>query len=189
MSTRAAARERTREQILRAAIERLADQRYDDVTLGAVAEAAGVTVQTVLNHFGSKEGMVAAAAGFFADEVPDLRGAVEPGDIRGAIGALLRQYEVMGDANWRLTADAERHAVLGTLVEGARTQHRAWLESTFAPLLPEPGRDRDDALAALYAITDVGTWKLLRRDLGHTAEQTQAVLVRLTEALHGGDRS
>jgi len=189
MSTRAAARERTRRQIMRAAVERLADQRYDDVTLAAVADAAGVTVQTVLNHFGSKEGMVRAAAAFFADEVPDLRGIVEPGDIRGAVAALLRQYEVMGDGNWRLAADADRHAVLHELVEGGRAAHRAWLETTFAPLLPPAGPEREDTLAALYAITDVGTWRLLRRDLGRTAAQTEGALVRLIQSLLEGGAS
>ena len=37
-------------------------------------------------------------------------------------------------------------------------------------------------LAALYAVTDVGTWKLLRRDLGHSRAETTAVLQSLIRA-------
>ncbi|WP_210415435.1 TetR/AcrR family transcriptional regulator [Agromyces laixinhei] len=191
MTARAAATARTRERLLLAARERFADRHYDDVTLAEVAGAAGVTVQTLLNHFGSKEGMLAAAAEAFAGVVADLRGPVEPGDLDGAVDALMRHYEVLGDANWRLVADAERQTVLGSLLDGARAAHRAWIEAVFAPHLTAADRggdhltaagrggDREETVAALYAVTDVGTWKLLRRDLGRSPEVTRAVLRRL----------
>lgn len=178
MTTRAAATGRTRDRLLRAAQERFAGRRYDDVTLAGVADAAGVTVQTLLNHFGSKEGLFAAAAEFFAGEVADLRGPVEPGDIDAAAHALMRHYEVLGDANWRAVADSDRQRVLQELLDSARAAHRAWVEEVFAPQLAV-GADREERVAALYAATDVGTWKLLRRDLGQTPEQTRAVLRRL----------
>lgn len=185
MTTRAAAAGRTRDRLLRAARDNFGDRRYDDVTLAAVASAAGVTVQTLLNHFGSKEGLFAAAAEYFAREVGDLRGPVELGDIPGAVDALLRHYEVLGDANWRAVADAEGQPLLRKLIEGARDIQRAWLVSVFGPLLPT-GAAREGTLTALYAITDVGTWKLLRRDLGCSENETRDVWIRMLKAQLGG---
>jgi len=182
MTGRAAASGRTRDRLLRAARDRFLERRYDEVTLVNVADAAGVTVQTLLNHFGSKEGLLAAASEHFVGEVDDLRGPVEPGDVDGAIDALLRHYELLGDANWRFVADSERQTSLHGLLEGARAAHREWLETVFAPGLSAEGEARDETVTALYAITDVGTWKLLRRDLGYTLEQTRAVLRRLIAA-------
>lgn len=178
MTARAAGVGRTRERLLRAARDGFADRRYDDVTLADVAGAAGVSVQTLLNHFGSKEGLLVAAIEWSAGEVADLRGPVEPGDVDGAVDALLRHYEVLGDANWRFAADSERQTTFLPMLEAGRAEHRAWLEAVFGPRLPADGA-RDEALLALYAATDVGTWKLLRRDLGCTPEQTRAVLRRL----------
>ncbi|QEO15494.1 TetR/AcrR family transcriptional regulator [Agromyces intestinalis] len=186
MTTRAASSGRTRERILRAAAERFAGAHYDDVTLAGVADAAGVTVQTVFNHFGSKEGLLTASIAHFAGEVADLRGNVAPGDVDGAVDALMRNYEVLGDGNWRAIADADRQAALRPLLEGARAQHRAWLEQVFGPHLPGGGTARAGVVDALYAATDVGSWKLLRRDLGRSESETRAVLHRLVTAVLEG---
>jgi hypothetical protein len=56
------------------------------------------------------------------------------------------------------------------------------LEQAFGVQLPPTGAHRRRALAALYAVTDVGTWKLLRRDLGHSERETAAVLRGLLHA-------
>jgi AcrR family transcriptional regulator len=45
----------TRERIVQAALTLLLEQAYDTVTLAAIAEAASVSHQTVLNHCASKE--------------------------------------------------------------------------------------------------------------------------------------
>lgn len=189
MTARAASTVRTRERLLQAAREGFAERRYDDVTLAEVAAAAGVTVQTLLNHFGSKEGLLAAAAEAFAGEIDDLRGPVDPGDVDGAVDALLRHYEVLGDANWRFVADSERQTALRELLDHARTAHRGWIEATFAPLLPDGEPARSEAITALYAMTDVGTWKLLRRDLGCSVDETRAVLRRLIAGQREGPGS
>ncbi|WP_165314353.1 TetR/AcrR family transcriptional regulator [Agromyces protaetiae] len=187
MTARAARAVRTRERILMAAAVRFADAHYDDVTLAGIAEAAGVTVQTVFNHFGSKEGLLRAGIEHFAGAVADLRGPVEPGDLDGAIDALMRHYEAFGDGNWRAVADAERQPVLRELLESARGEHRKWLETVFAPQLPGPETSARTALVdALYAATDVGTWKLLRRDLGRSESETRALLRRLVGTLLEG---
>jgi AcrR family transcriptional regulator len=182
MGSRAHGVERTRERILRAARRRFFDLPYDEVRLADIAAEAGITQQTLLNHFSSKEGLLLALRDVVRDEVEGLRGPVRPGDVQAAVRGLMRQYEAIGDANVRLAAAAERVPVLRQGVEQARAVHTSWLEQCFGHLLPTDPRGRRRALAALYAVTDVGTWKLLRRDLGRSRAETTAVLESLVRA-------
>ena len=59
---------RTREEIRTAAQRLYAERGFDEVTSADIATAAGVAVQTVFNHFGSKEEL------FFADRTPWVEG-------------------------------------------------------------------------------------------------------------------
>ena len=179
---RAAGVARTGERILGVAKDRFFSLPYDEVRLGEIATAAGVSEQTLLNHFSSKEGLLLAVADFIGPEVEALRGPVVPGDVDAAVRGLLRQYEQYGDANVRLVAVAERIPALASGVELGRARHTAWLEATFAEALPSTPAARRRALAALYAVTDVGTWKLLRRDLGRSRRDTADVLRALLRA-------
>ncbi|MCV2489153.1 TetR/AcrR family transcriptional regulator [Geodermatophilus sp. YIM 151500] len=183
MAARAEGVSRTRERILAAARDAFVDRPYDEVTLAGIAAEAGVTQQTLLNHFSSKEGLLLATTeSHLRGEVERLRGPVRPGDVRAAVRGLVRQYERLGDANVRVEAVAERIPLVGQVVAAARATHRAWLEEVFAGQLPDDSRARRRVLAALYAATDVGTWKLLRRDLGHSRAETTAVLESLVRA-------
>jgi AcrR family transcriptional regulator len=179
---------RTRERILGIASERFFTLPYDEVRLGDIAAAAGVSEQTVLNHFTSKERLLLAVAEFVAPEVERLRGPTVPGDVDAAVRGLMRQYESLGDANVRLVAVAERIPDLARGVEFARGRHTAWLEETFGDTLPDEPKARRRALGALYAVTDVGTWKLLRRDLGRSRADTSAILSTLLRAALGTAR-
>lgn len=58
MDGRAAARERRRAHVQARALELFDDQGYANVTVEAVAEAAGVSVQSVYNYFATKPGIV-----------------------------------------------------------------------------------------------------------------------------------
>ncbi len=182
MQGRAAATGRTRERILAVARDRFVEQPYDEVTLIEIAATAGVTQQTVLNHFGSKEGLLLALVDVLGAEVQALRGPPPAGDPAALVRGLMRQYEALGDANVRLAAVAERIPLLAAGLETARRTHRGWLEECFAEQLPTHPRHRRQAVAALYAATDVGTWKLLRRDLSHSRADTAAVMNTLVRA-------
>jgi AcrR family transcriptional regulator len=182
MRDRAQGVERTRERVLSAARRRFFELPYDEVRLADVAREAGVSQQTLLNHFSSKEGLLLALVEVLRPEVLGLRGPVRPGDVAAAARGLVRQYEAIGDANVRLAAVAERIPELQQGLDRARAEHTAWLEATFGAQLPEDPRDRRRALAALYAVTDVGAWKLLRRDLGRSRAETTTVLQSLLRA-------
>src|SRR5215203_4888811 len=73
MVARSEAMASTRERIVKAALKLLLEQAYENVTLVAIAEAAGVSHQTVLNHFTSKENVGAAAAEVLSRQTQDVR--------------------------------------------------------------------------------------------------------------------
>ncbi len=183
MSARAEAVERTRRAILVAAWEAFKHQPYDDVSLARVARDAGVSSQTLLNHFPSKEQLLLSVGDLASRELAELRGPVAPGDVGEAVEALLREYESLGDLAVQFVALADRIETLRVVRSRGQVEHRAWLESVFGEALPTDPEPRARALAALYAATDVGTWKLLRRDLGHSRAETAAVLRTLVSAV------
>lgn len=183
MTARKDATDRSREAMLRAAFELWLERPYDEVTLDAVAELAGVSRQTVLRHFGSKEGLVIAVVDWIGPEEDAARRA-EPGDIATGLRRLIDRYETTGDANVRLLElEGRIEAVDYGLAQG-RAGHRAWIEQLFGPFLPRRGtRRREHAVMALYAATDVTVWKLLRRDFGLTRRDTEATVTMLVEGV------
>src|SRR5690348_17287316 len=94
MDARRAAAEATRERILDVARQAFLDGWYDEVTIGGIAKDAGVSGQTVLNHFGDKESLLMTAAERFDTEVRSVRWAGEPGNVESVVAALLNDYEV-----------------------------------------------------------------------------------------------
>ncbi|MQA80175.1 MAG: TetR family transcriptional regulator [Streptosporangiales bacterium] len=179
MTSRASAAERTHGRILAAAREQFLAAPYDDVTLSTIAQEAGVTQQTVLNHFESKENLFAVLVEGVAVEVDDRRGTARVGDTAASIRVLLREYEEIGDAIIRFLALEDRMPVLADVLASGRTKHRAWLEQVFADRLPADTRARRHTLTTLYAATDIYVWKLLRRDLDNSLAETARVMQRL----------
>lgn len=188
MSARADAAEQTHARVLAAARKRFLAAPYDEVTLASVATDAGVSTQTVLNRFGTKEQLFLAFAAEFIPELEALRATVQRGDVRSVVSVVLRQYELMGDLNVRVLALEDRLPALAEVSRVGRRNHRAWLESTFADRLPAGRSQRRTTVNALYAATDVYVWKLLRRDLRTSLAETTRVMERLVlGALSGPD--
>ena len=183
MRARAEAVEATRERIARVAMARFIAQPYDEVTLAAVARDAGVSHQTVLNHFESKEGLLLAAAAAFSRDILAERARRQPRDAESAVALLMDEYEASGDGNVRLTAVEERIETVRAALQMARANHCDWLESVFADRLPRGAAERRRAVHALYAATDVFSWKLLRRDLGLSRRATQQVITDMVRAI------
>ena len=174
MTGRAAAMQRTRESILDAAVDLFAPAWFDEVTLADVARAAGVSQQTVVNHFGSKIGLyLAGVSERFAPALAELRSHAVPGDVASIVETAVADYETSGDATFRLVALAGRVPELDQVVEGGRRAHRAWIERVFAPQLKGlGGRRRERTIVLLAASLDVLMWKSLRRDQGLGPNQT-----------------
>lgn len=181
MTKRAKRAARTTERILDATEELLATVPDSDITLQAIADGAGVTVQTVLRHMGSRDGCFAAAGDRIATRVRAQRGRAQPGDVDGAIADLVAHYEAEGRLVLNLLAhEAGGHPMAVYAVTAGRAEHRSWVERSFGPRLTDPEAETIDALVAA---TDIYVWKLLRRDLGRSAEATEAVVARMVRAI------
>jgi AcrR family transcriptional regulator len=163
------------------------DRWYDEVTLRDIADRSGVAVQTVVNHFSTKEGLLAAMLEDprAQQEFGGQRLKAIPGDIPAAVDLLMGDYEHAGDAVMRLLALESRVPSLAPVLAFGRAGHRDWVERTFpAALEGLPAPERERRLLLLICATDVYTWRLLRRDQGLTRPQTAAAMTELVQALH-----
>ncbi|MCF2528718.1 TetR/AcrR family transcriptional regulator [Yinghuangia soli] len=182
MGARAAALEATRARIVQAAAEVWSQRWHDEVTLQHIAEAAGVSVQTIVNHFGSKDALYDALADAVAAQTGLSRQA-PVGDVPGIVAALFADYERQGDANVLWIAQMDRIPAARRAAAHARGLHRAWLERVFADRLPDAGREREHALDLHYAATDIYLWKLWRRDLGLSRADAERAMRDLLDAI------
>jgi AcrR family transcriptional regulator len=184
MSARAEAAAQTARNILEATGDLWRERALDEFTLQEIADRAGVTVQTVLRRFGSKDGVIEAviesdAAGIEAD-----RAAALGQDYEAALDILIRHYERDGDAVLRTLALEGKLDAARSIVAHGRAVHREWCSTVFAPYLPPAGGpDHTLRLDAFVAATDLYLWKLLRRDRGRSVDHTRAVMLTLVNGL------
>ena len=183
MTARAAKAEATRARIRKAAITLYLDRPIEDFTLEEVANGAQTTVQTVLRAFGSKEELVYEALDDMAAAGVALR-QTTPGDIAEAVRAFHEIYEAMGDLVIQRLADEHRRPGLKPGLEAGRRNHRAGVETAFAPQLARvSGIARTRLLTILLAATDVYVWKLLRRDMALSRTDADAIVCRMIEGV------
>jgi AcrR family transcriptional regulator len=184
MGARATATAATGQRILRATIDLYKERWLEDMTLEDVAARAGVTVQTVLRRFGSKAGLIQAVGETLRQQINSQRSQTPVGDIAGAVANLIDHYETTGDVTIRTLAQEQRHDVLHDFAEEGRAFHRAWVETTFGPLLEgRSAGDREGALTKLVIVTDLYVWKLLRRDMCMVREQAERYVADMVSAV------
>ena len=178
---RAEAAARTAEQIAEATEQLLLHGPVAALTLQAIARGAGITVQTVLRHMGSREGCLDAVRKRVAARVDGQRGHSPPGDVPACLADLLGHYEAEGRLMLTLLAQESDDPFVFEAMAQGRAFHRAWVERCLAGALPEAGRSL--TIDALVAATDLSIWKLLRLDLGRSRTNTTAIITRLVQAL------
>jgi AcrR family transcriptional regulator len=174
--------ERTRDALLDTAIDEFYGNRWQRTSLEALAMKAGVSKQTLLRHFGSKDGLLLKALMRGASQVVDQRWNVEAGDVAGAVENLQDHYEEWGERSLRVGAWLHGPMFLNTLSQVARQVHYGWVEHAFSPWLDEleePERAR--LRATLIALCDVHTWWLFKHDLKLEREEIHAILVNAIE--------
>ncbi|MFL5873424.1 MAG: TetR/AcrR family transcriptional regulator [Solirubrobacterales bacterium] len=184
MQARARSTEATREAILDAVEVAFEELFYDEITLEAIAERSGVTVQTILRHFGSKEGLFAASMLHVGSKMGADRGLVPTGETSEIVDDLVDHYEAYGNRLLRMLAQEDRVPALRQVADLGRTFHAQWCAEAFAPGLKGlRGAKRERRLAQFVACTDIYTWKLLRRDRGLSQEATKLAMRELIEPL------
>jgi AcrR family transcriptional regulator len=187
MRARAESAQATRERILGAMLELLLERWYDEVTLRDLAKAAGVSLQTIVNHFSTKEGVLAALL-----EDPRLlevfagqRFKARADDVPGAVSLLVGDYERAGDAMIRFLALESRVPSLAGVLSIGRVGHRDWVQAAFPGAVAElRGAERERRVVLLICATDVYTWQILRRDQRLTRAQATTAMAELVEALY-----
>ncbi len=189
MRARAESTTRTRERILDAVIALSEERLSVEIVLADVAARAGVTVQTVLRHFGSRQGLFEQAR---ARQVAQVRAerATPVGDAESAVRTIVAFYDRLGEWSLRLQAQEHSDELCRQTVEVGRRVHRDWVEEVFAPQLVGR-RDRKELVDLLVVATDVLTWKILRRDGGMDRSTTCRRMLRLVRAvlLRSAERS
>lgn len=181
---RAQARQRTRETLLDAADEEISAGRWTRASLETIAERAGVTKQTALRHFGSKDGLLEAAVRRTSEIVRHERAQAPVDDIPGAVHTLVSHYERWGRVVLRVLAEEHRSALVRKMTDRGREVHYEWVERTFEPqlaALEQPARGL--LRAQLVTICDVYVWKLLRQDMRLSVTETEAAVTEILQSL------
>ena len=165
-------------QILEAAGEIIATDDFDSLSMRRVAAQAGVSLSTVVRHFGTKDALLAALVtrGGDDDERDELRHADLPRRRRRR-GASRHSadYEGSGQQLMHMLAQEHRFPALSGLLDIGRRGHRRWVRWAFEPQLARHrGAGKAQVEDLLVVATDVYTWKLLRIDRGLSARATRA---------------
>ena len=183
---RARAAAATADRILDAAFRLFSLSLFDGVTLASIAAEAGVSEQTVIRRFGSKERLFAAVgererARIEAQREPQ---ANEPASMRAAVHALVGHYERDGRTMLNFLAQESRSPLIAEMLADGRAVHEAWVERHCATVIGvDGGPARAERLAAAIATTDLYTWKLMRLDRGLSPLEVEGVMVTLLEGL------
>ena len=101
---RAKAQERTREALIEAASDEFFAGNWLKSSLDSLSSKAGVTRQTLLRHFGSKDGLLMQALMRSASQVRDQRWSTSTTDISGAVENVIDHYEEWGERSVRIGA-------------------------------------------------------------------------------------
>jgi AcrR family transcriptional regulator len=174
----------TREALLDAAVDEFYNERWQKTSLDALATRAGVTKQTLLRHFGSKDGLLLQALMRGGSQVLNQRWSAPAGDVEAAVENLLDHYEEWGERALRIGAWQGGPPMLAKLSRMARQVHYDWVEHAFGQSLDgleEPARAR--RRAALIALCDVHTWWLFTRELRLTRAEVRATLIDAIEGI------
>jgi AcrR family transcriptional regulator len=184
---RAAAEDLTRTALLDSAQEAFFSRHWDQVSLEAIAAEAGVTKQTLLRHFGSKDGLLEQAYSRGFEEVREQRLATPPNDIVAAIDNLIDHYEQVGERAMKIGAlPANRQ--LAAFGARARQLHYDWVDHAFGLWLETArGRERERLRAALIVTCDVQAWWILAHDLALSRREVRATLILTIRRLLGED--
>ena len=182
MTARAEAAERTRVAVLDAMVGLATSKLLVEITLEDVAAEAGVSVQTVLRRFGSRAGLVEEAYTHAVAAVDEER-STPVGDVPAAVAAIVEHYERRGDGVVLMLAQERSDATVRRFTDTGRRMHRTWVETVFAPHLPGAGAAREARVDLLAVVTDVYTWKQLRRDRGLDRTTTEQRIHTLVAAV------
>jgi len=189
----------TRDEILRAARRLFADRGYARTSVRDIAQAAGVSAQTVYDSVGSKQALVARLNDLIDTEAgigPIARAVAEsddPWELAATTARITRSIlEHCGDIVHALvTGAAAEPELAAALAEG----HRRHLEGA-GRIVAQLGRldalapavEPDDAVQTLAAVSDVRFALVLRESYGWSLDRIESWIAATSRALLLRDR-
>ncbi len=189
-TARAEATERTRRALFDEAQRIFFSGEWGTRSLDEIAAAAGTTKQTLLRHFGSKQGLFDAASAFWRDRAETQRFEAVPGDVPGAVDNLLDHYYEVGPIVLQLLSveGAGTSKEVDEQAASGRNLHHEWIDLIFGPQLKafSPAA-RERRRAALIALCDVYTWRILALDLGLPRRKVRQTLIESIDRILSED--
>jgi AcrR family transcriptional regulator len=186
MVARARAAAETRSRLLAAAWRRFAERPFEEVRLADIARDAGVSVQTLHAHFGTKDALFVATWEWRMMPEEARRDAAPAGDAEAAVRVLYDSYEIDGDAVLRLYTQEERIAAVHEMLEAGRRWHRDWVERTFRhEVAGVQNAERERRIVSIVVATDLLVWKLLRREMGLGRKSAERIVTDLVTRTKG----
>jgi AcrR family transcriptional regulator len=180
MGARAEAVAATRRSIVHAVVGLASQHPFAEISLDDVAGRAGVSVQTVLRQFGSRDGLMDEAMDVAMTEVEESR-RTPPGDVTAAVRTVMDHYEDRGRASLLLLGQETYDDLARRVTTRGKALHRDWVRAAFAP-----ATDDEAVLDLLVVATDVYTWKLLRLDRRLSRAATERRMHHLVTAVLAG---
>lgn len=188
---RTAQREATAAHIVETALALVADRGLDDLTIPAVASAAGVSAATVYRHFPSLDDLILGVLRVMRPRIGQTRerlAGVAPDGLPDLARENFASYEEHADVLVPLMESRAFNRVrVGS--EGRRAPRGA---DVLRPLAPDRSeRDLESMAGAMFLLVGPQAWRWLRETWGLDAEAaatatTWAIRV-LTEAVARGD--
>ena len=143
MTTRAATAAETADKILAATKQLFTENTFAEITLAAIAQRSGVTVQTILRRFGDKDTVFAEAISRLGDQILAQRGQAKPNDLDDLLANLVEHYETHGRLVLKMLGEESSTPAIQQVLVSGREYHRRWCERVFAATLaPLTGAER-----------------------------------------------
>ena len=176
---------------MQAAVDLFHQYSYEAVTVARIAQLAGVSTQTVVLHFKTKENLIEEAATWWAPREEALRDVSDSGNGADPVEAARKisaRYDRTGRAVLHVLAIEDSVPGVRRVLENGRAAHRAWVERTFGKHLGT-GAARERRIMQLVVAYDIYTWSILRRVL--SPEDTILAMAELARGVldsKGGKR-
>lgn len=177
-----AAQERT-ERILSAALELFVETPFDQITLAAVADRAGVGLQTLIRRVGTKDGLAAKVNEWVGPQIDVDRGPPESDDPLRVAETFARVYTRWGAVIDRSNRQQDTSPALAAGAEAGRRSHREWIATAFAgPLGQLPAADRRRVRAQLVGVCGAELWQVLTTNESLTRDEATTAVAGLIRA-------